>query len=244
MNEYLTTTEIRYSQVDSGLHVTLLALAQIIEDATTKFLDIHHISGGYLNKKYGAIVVVLRNHIIFHERCHLGDVLLSKVDIVRKSSVAFTLQTLIYRKGEEEKPLITSYIQIAAIDMKERTLRSITAFSEFNELQVTCPLNTHVLFSKYKDEEDETTLYRKARVESTDIDYSNHLNNIAYIKYFMNCISAWDLRHLRFKEIEINYIEEAIEGQEMEIAYTKKDNVIHFSCRIDSTVATKAKITL
>jgi acyl-CoA thioesterase FadM len=74
MEEYLTKTEIRYSQVNSGLHVTLLALAQIIEDATTKFLEQHHLSGGFLNKKYGAILVVLRNHIYFHDRCHSCNV--------------------------------------------------------------------------------------------------------------------------------------------------------------------------
>lgn len=244
MESYLTKTEIRYSQVDSGLHVTLLALAQIIEDATTKYLDIHHLSGGYLNKKYGAIVVVLRNHLIFHERCHFKDVLLSKVHLVRKSSVAFTLKTLIYRQGEEEKPLITSYIQISAIDMNTRELRSLTSFSEFNELNVDDFMNTHVLFSKYSDEEDETTFYRTTRVESSDIDYSNHLNNIAYIKYFMNCLSASELRHLRFKEMEINYIQEAREGQEMLISCTKKDSALYFSAKIDSNTVTKAKITL
>lgn len=243
MEEYLTKTEIRYSQVNSGLHVTLLALAQIIEDATTKFLEQHHLSGGYLNKKYGAILVVLRNHIYFHERCHLGDEIFSQVSVIRKSSVAFFLRTRLYRKNEE-KPLITSYIQISAIDMKERTLRPLSQFEEFNILPIDEEILTHGLFEKYGHYQDETTTFYHCKVESTDIDYSNHLNNIAYIKYFMNCLSSDELRHLRFQELEINYIKEARENEPLLIEYTKKGNIMYFTTKIDDTVITKAKLVL
>ncbi|MCR4698355.1 MAG: hypothetical protein K5762_03205 [Bacilli bacterium] len=243
MEEYLTKTEIRYSQVNSGLHVTLLALAQIIEDATTKFLEQHHLSGGFLNKKYGAILVVLRNHIYFHDRCHLGDNLLSKVEVIRKSSVAFFLRTRLYRENEKE-PLITSYIQISAIDMKERTLRPLSQFEEFNMLNIDEELPTHGLFEKYGHYKDDTTIFYHCKVESTDIDYSNHLNNIAYIKYFMNCLNSDELRHLRFQELEINYIKEARENEPLLIEYTKKENTMYFTTKIDDTVITKAKLVL
>ena len=240
--DYITETEIRYSQVNSGNHVTLTALAQIIEDATTKFLSQHHLSGKELNDSFGAILVVLRNHIFFHSRCHMGDILYSQVKLIRKANVAIHLKTELFRKGEEE-PVVTSYIELVAIDMIKRTLRSMACFPFFQKL----PLDEEEKCSHFLHEEDkrnETTFVKPTLVESTDIDYSNHLNNIAYIRYFLNCLKSEEIRHLHYKELQINYIKEAKEGSMVNIYCTKKEKEISFLMEHENSVLTKAKLTL
>lgn len=239
------TTEIRYSMVDSGMHVTLLALAKIIEDATTQFLSEHGFSSMDLNHTYHAIMVVLKNHIIFHSRIHFMDVINSKVDVIRKSSVALILRTRLFRQNEFD-PLVTSYIQLSSIDMFNRKLRNMDEFKSYQDLNASQEeVSVKGLFNRALDLHEPITLTKEIEVESTDIDYSNHLNNIAYIRYFMNCLTSKELRHLPYKEIEINYIKEMKEKEKAIIEYTKKDNLLSFLLKDkEGNVLTRAKVTL
>lgn len=238
-------TEIRYSMVDSGMHVTLLSLAKIIEDATTEFLSENGFSSKDLNHTYHAIMVVLRNHIIFHSRVHFMDTIISKVDAIRKSSVAIILRTRLYRENEVE-PLVTSYIQLSSIDMVTRRLRNLDEFKPYMDLKAEEEnVSIKGLFNRYTDYVSENTIKKEALVESTDIDYSNHLNNISYIRYFMNCLKSSELRHLLYKEMEINYIKEAKEGEKLTIEYTKVDNQLYFLLKDkDGAIITRAKLSI
>ena len=245
MNDIMITSEISYSQVDSGMHVTLTALAKLIEDATTKFLMTKNLSGAELNNIYHAIIVVLRNHIYFHKRIHLGDIIQAKVDVIKKSSVAFILRTNLFRISEYD-PSVTSYIQLSSIDMQTRRLRNLDDFKSFHSLDVLkedFPLKG--IFNKYTQYNKEPEKEREVLVESTDIDYSNHLNNISYIRYFLNMLKSRELRHLPYKEMEVNYIKEAREGEKVVIGHTKDDNDMYFRMRdMQGNILTKAKITL
>ncbi len=238
-------TEIRYSMVDSGMHVTLLSLAKIIEDATTQFLSEHGFSSMDLNHTYHAIMVVLKNHIHFHSRIHFMDVIESKVDVIRKSSVALILRTRLYRQNEFD-PLVTSYIQLASIDMVSRKLRNMDEFKSFRELSASEEeVSVKGLFNRAIEIHEPITTRKEIEVESTDIDYSNHLNNIAYIRYFMNTLSSKELRHLPYKELEINYIKEIKEKEKALIEYTKKDHLLYFLLKDkEGNILTKAKVTL
>ncbi len=238
-------TQIRYSMVDSGMHVTLLSLAKIVEDATTEFLSDNGFSSKELNHTYRAIMVVLRNHIIFHSRVHFMDTIYSKVDAIRKSSVAIILRTRLYRENENE-PLLTSYIQLSSIDMVTRKLRNLDEFKPFLDLKAEEEnVSIKGLFNRYPDYNNENTIHRDVIVESTDIDYSNHLNNISYIRYFMNCLKSSELRHLPYKEMEVNYIKEAKEGDNLTIDYTKIDNELYYLLKDkEGNIITRAKITI
>lgn len=245
MNDTLLTSEISYSQVDCGMHVTLVALAKLIEDATTKFLSMKNLSGQELNNIYHAIIVVLRNHIYFHKRIHLGDIIEAKVDVIKKSSVAFILRTNLFRMNEYD-PLVTSYIQLSSIDMQTRRLRNLDDFKAFKDLKVLKEdFSIKGLFNKYTQYNLQPETEREVLVESTDIDYSNHLNNISYIRYFLNMLKSREIRHLPYKEMEVNYIKEAREGEKVLIGYTKDDKDMYFRMQDkEGNILTKAKITL
>jgi acyl-CoA thioesterase FadM len=236
-------TEIRYSMVDSGMHVTLLSLAKIIEDATTAFLNDNGFSSKELNHTYHAIMVVLRNHIHFIKRVHFMDVLDSKVDVIRKSSVAIILRTRLYRSGEFD-PCVESYIQLSSIDMVTRRLRNLDEFNAYQNLLAEEEISIKGIFNRYLETMDNPTR-KEILVESTDIDYSNHLNNIAYVRYFLNCLPSSKLRHLPYKEMEVNYIKEAREGEHVTIEYQEMENILLFLLKDDQgNILTRAKVTL
>lgn len=242
-DEYLTETKILYSMVDSGMHVRLTSIAKIIEDSTTEFLSQHNLSGKELNHMYGAIMVVLRNHIFFNERIHFKDTIVSKVSIVRKASVAIVLKTELFRKNENN-PLVTSYIQLSAIDMVTRRLRNLEDFKQFHEMPCNIENSVKGLFNKYPLTENDFSLSKEIDVQSTDIDYSNHLNNIAYLNYFLSCLPSKEIRHLPYKELEVNYIKEAKEGSRPTILYRKEEKDLYFILKHNGEILTKARIVL
>lgn len=237
-----TLSEIRYSEVDSNMNASLLALMNIIEDVTTAFLDEKGLSGPHLNERYGAIIVVTRNHIHFSKWCHLGDIIHAKVKVVRKASSAFNLLTELFIGGEES-PFVTSIIQMSSINMATRDLRNLNDFEEYRSLIATDPLNMHEVYSKRERFEGDVK-YRNCLVESTDIDYSVHLNNVAYIRYFLNCLTSSELRELKIKSLEINYIQEAKEGEMISIGYAREKDVLRFVAKRGETLLAEAKIQI
>lgn len=52
-------------------------------------------------------------------------------------------------------------------------------------------------------------------VRSTDIDLGRHMNNVAYIRAAMSMFSTSELERMDIKELEINYIAQCREGEEL-----------------------------
>lgn len=55
----------------------------------------------------------------------------------------------------------------------------------------------------------------KYTVRSTDIDVGHHMNNVAYLRAMMSMFSTEELERMDIKELEINYINQCREGDEL-----------------------------
>ncbi len=61
-------------------------------------------------------------------------------------------------------------------------------------------------------------------VKSTDIDLSNHMNNVAYVKALFSCFSTKEIEMADVKEIEINYKSQCFEGDNLSIRIKKSES--------------------
>ncbi len=57
----------------------------------------------------------------------------------------------------------------------------------------------------------------KHRVVSSDIDMSQHMNNVAYIRAVLSAFTCNELRDMNISEIEIHYRHQCYEGEELSI---------------------------
>lgn len=78
-------------------------------------------------------------------------------------------------------------------------------------------------------------------VKSIDIDLSNHMNNVNYIKALFSCFSVKEIDNLNIKEIEIHYLKQCFEGDELKIRFknTEKGFIAGFINNGDIAVIVK-----
>lgn len=239
MKKSINSKVISYSDLDSQMNVSFLSLARIVEDSTTEFLRINHLSGKELNERYSSIIVVIKNHMIFSNACKLNDEISSFVSCIKKEGVSLTLKTTLKRG---DVVILTSYIQLVSISMKERRLTDISKYEGYLSLEEEKEeVNP---FTRFTYEENENTYSQPISIKSSDIDYSNHLNNIAYLKNYADLLSNHELVRLNLKEIEINYIKEIKENDKVILRLTKKDKTLFFNTYLDNILVNKARFVL
>ena len=240
MNTFTMKSEVRFSAVDSALNLTVIALSEMIQDATTGYLTKHEISNDLINPKYHRILVVIRNRMTCFSGLKLGDRVVAEVTLVKKSLAFFVLKTVIYREDTHEA-CARSYVQLCSIDMDTRKLLPLNDIREYAPLTPDDPEKVD-FFPRWNYPNGNEYDVKDQIVASTDIDYSNHLNNIAYFRYLLNCFPSDLLTYVNFREIEINYIKEAIEGSTISVYYMIEGTDIYFLVKCGEDVLTKAKI--
>lgn len=102
----------------------------------------------------------------------------------------------------------------------------IVRYSEFGfpqdfeyETRAACGGKLH----RYKDIfTDEELIYRFA-VRASNIDTGRHMNNVAYIRAFLDCFSADELAQMQISSMEARYIVACMEGEEIGIYKTSTE---------------------
>lgn len=59
------------------------------------------------------------------------------------------------------------------------------------------------------------------KICSTEIDLGGHMNNVNYVRALLNCFTSEELREMNIRGLEINYISQSFEGEE--IVFMKRE---------------------
>lgn len=226
--------KVRYSEVDASFKLNLISLSSLIEDATTEYLEEHHLNNEYLKPRYNIILVVLRNKLVIEKMPKLNDILDFKVHLVKVNLMSFILETKVILNDEE---VVTSFTEICGINYLTRESISL----EFLSLKEDSLLPKIRIYSRIPQIEKQNELTHK--VYSSDIDYSHHLNNVSYVRYYLNALKSEYYLSLDIYEFEINFISEVIEDEEITTIYQEDDYQIVFNIlKNDGSISSKAVI--
>lgn len=81
-------------------------------------------------------------------------------------------------------------------------------------------------------------------VESADIDYGQHMNNVAYVRAMLNTFSTEEQKTLSVKRFEIRYGEPCLEGERIAVCRKKTDQGYLFAVqKAGGKVAASAIVT-
>ena len=75
--------------------------------------------------------------------------------------------------------------------------------------------------SRFKDEFDDSEEMFTYIVRSESIDIGRHMNNVAYVRVFLDCFTADELAQLPIRSMEMRYVTACMEGEQLKI-YKKK----------------------
>ncbi len=113
--------------------------------------------------------------------------------------------------------------QSCPLDIDSRKLRKIDTLTFPSDLEVD-ESSFEDSYQMLNDSFNENDLTYEQTVYSQDIDFSNHVNNAVYVRYFMNSIPSEFLDKITITDVEVHYIAECREGQKLRIYKKEIDN--------------------
>lgn len=76
---------------------------------------------------------------------------------------------------------------------------------------------------KFNEEDPEVSTLGTYTVRSVDIDLGGHMNNVNYVRAMLGCFSSEELNGMNISEVELNYISQTYEGDEITFKCRKPD---------------------
>lgn len=204
------TQKLPASLCDAEVKLSPVGAFQLVEDMVTELMGEMKIDGVTCMQEYGAMWVFVRNRIEFRQPLFWMEEYRAESYISSFSNVKLLIDTVL--KKPNGLIAVASRLELCAVDMETGKIRK----SETVGLGENTPPEEpeiDITFTREKlkpSEEMERVVSR-----SSDIDYCYHTNNISYIRYLMNQYSVQELAEHPLKVIEVQYVNQTHEGNEL-----------------------------
>lgn len=218
-NLYTKSFYLPYSEVGLDGKTNVYEASCLVQDMGTEFFESMEWDNFRIFRKYNAAWVITKSKFVFHKFPKWHDKLNAKSYLSSKSELRVDCCTDFY--DENNELLFCCKQEFCIIDRTQRTLRKLSSI----DFPVDTCLYETPLQSPYvrvKSTFDETENALSHLVHSTDIDFSNHVNNTKYIYYVISTLSSEFLKSNPIKEFDIAYIGESVEGERLNV-YIKDD---------------------
>lgn len=132
--------------------------------------------------------------------------------------------------------------QSCPLDFDTRKIRKVDTVTFPKDIDVEKTLFDSG-YQKLNDVFNDNDFIYNQKVQSQDIDFSDHVNNTVYVRYIMNSLSSEFLDKVEITDVEMHYIAESKEGQVLKI-YKKEleNNTIRFLIRENDREVVRASI--
>lgn len=147
-----------------------------------------------------------------------------------------------YSISDENSVMISAKSEWTVVDISTSKLQRISdvypqGFEFCSDLAVEEP------FARMNGDFEDADTIAQYKINSTDIDLVQHMNNAAYIKALMSVFSCEQLEASPVKEIEIVYKTQSYEGEVLTIKERKTEDAVEYGMiKPDSTVAAIVRI--
>lgn len=216
---------IGYTNADRKVNLGLLNAISLVQDMITEYFGYIKSDNVILKHENNAIWVLTKTKIHFNKYPSWRDIV---------EGTAFTTEVKTVRvgtevdfKNEDNEILFYAKQESCVIDLENRKIRKISTINYPVDIQVQEGYEKG-MYLKLKEEFTEKDKVYKQIVYSSDIDFSYHTNNVVYVRYILNSLSCDFLDSHQITDLEIHYINESKEGQELEIYKKIKEHEINF----------------
>ena len=209
---------LQYSLCDVNANLSILGAFQLVEDATTEMMGMLHLDGETCLREYGGMWVYVRNRIELRDKIHWLDEYTIESYISSIGGAKLKIDTIIKTNG---KIAVVSRAELCALDKETNKIRR-TCTVGINEKIIAESPETDIIFEGFNY--SLSKLIDTVVVRSSDIDFNNHTNNIAYVKYLCNQYNTSERAKIPITAIEIQYANQTFEGDTLKV-YRCYDNV-------------------
>ena len=225
------------TQVGADAKLSVMGLFGVVETAITEGMGTLHIDGLTLRRQYNAFWVFTKNRIKILNQLTWGETFYAESFITNISSAKLVIDTAL--KNLQGETVAYSSCEMCALDIATGRIRR-TSTVGVNENTVAELPQIAVEFAKIDDAD--LPAVETVTVRSTNIDFSQHCNNVEYLRFLLNSYSVDELVNRPIKEIEVCYVSQSYEGEELTVHKLTTDNCDTLSIKKDGKTVMKCSM--
>ena len=231
--------KVSASMTDSTSDLSVLGVFQTVEDVVTELMGRLKIDGLTARRKYGAVWLFVKNRIKLFKNIPWNDDGFKVVGFITSITRA-TMSFDIALKNAADDICAYARLEICAIDLESGRIRKISTVGVDDTYTTEPPL-----IDLHFDMADGAPLVEvdRVRVKYTNLDFSKHANNKEYIRFIINTYSMHQMESRRIKEMEVRYINQSFENDELIIKKGSVGNKDYFQVEKDDKPIVKCEIT-
>ncbi|MCH5157112.1 MAG: hypothetical protein J1G02_04470 [Clostridiales bacterium] len=225
------------TQVGADAKLSTMGLFGVVETAITEGMGALKIDGLTVRRLYNAFWVFTKNRIEILGGLYWGEIFYVESFISDISSAKLVVDTAI--KNMQGEPVAYSSCEMCALDVTTGRIRR-TSTVGVNENFVVEPSQRKIEFAKIDD--TDLPIVETVTVRSTNIDFSQHCNNVEYLRFIFNTYTVEEILKRPIREIEVCYVNQSYEGDTLtvhkqscerhDILSVKKDGNTVIKCAI------------
>ncbi len=236
---YTRERMIHYSEIDRTGRLDFFKVPMFVQDMQTEFFGSMGTSNDILKENDNAGWVLTKARMDIDSFPYWQSRLTLSMYCVKVDAVRVVVE--VKAVDEAGNPVFTGMVENCAIDLTERKIRRVSS--------VTFPQDVTVykssMTSKFErlnrpfTQEDQVD---EQKVHWSDIDFTNHTNNISYVRYMQHTLDP-DFSAGRIPAgMELHYIKESRLGDDLGIFRAKEDNTLDFLIKKENTEIVRARI--
>ena len=236
--EYTVKRSIHASLCDHTPYLSYVSIFQMIQDSITAMMNEMNIDGVTTMRLYGAVWVFVRSNVRIIRRPAWRDEVVVKSYFTYHNAVKVMADTEI--NDMNGNPLVRARLEMCSLDVSARKIRK-TYTVGFSENTVCGAPHPDLEFTRFPRDGFETV--RKFVPNSTNIDFCGHVNNVEYVRCIIASYPVSELNKRQIRNIEMHYIDQSFENDDLELLRSSSDNVDTICIRKGDIITTECKLT-
>lgn len=219
--EYIKKHTMTYTELDSKLQMDLVSSFNLAQNIVTEYFESFKSDNIRLKKNNKAIWVVTKTKIHYNKYPKWRDLIQGRSYTIKVKPIRVEMESTF--KNNQDEILFIVKQESCAIDLESRKIRKINTVDYPEDMDIEKSVLQEPYLTLKEDFSEKDYIYQQ-KVLASDIDYSNHTNNVSYVKYIVNSLNCKFFEENQITDFEIHYINESKEGQILKVYKKEKNN--------------------
>lgn len=186
--------------------------------------------------------VMTKTKVKFNSTIRWMDNITLETDLCKETSIRLNILNNIL--DDNGNLLVEGMQEICAIDSETRRVRGVESTILPRGIEIDEGKIPALNFVKFDEELDDKFYVKNITVDSRNIDFFGHTNNVEYARFMLSTFTGDEVKNLVPDEFEIHYIAESREGDELSIYRKDIGGSYYFEIKNKNRVICKAMLII
>ncbi len=255
IKDFVYTEEFipRFRDADEDGLIGARGYFNLFQDLTSAHMFLYDLGNDVLSERTGCAWIFTKYRLSIYKKADFTKPLRIRTWVEPQRSpllVYHDISISILDKDKEIKAA-EGRVESCPFNLREQKLEKLSRIGYTGDISHTeaIPLS----FSRFSRKNEGTVYGYTHKVIYTDLDKSEHMNNIKYIDMFLNTFDSAFYKEFSIEDIEIQYINQCFEGEEIKIFYEiikdvqngeKREKIRLIAVKEDGTTGSAALMTV